>query len=91
MSAFATTSNCTSTVAEAVLSRLVGLETIDETNTMILRKYANIAAEQGINAVAFFTDLYVYAEEDFVEDGINYVGSLDKLDDIVDRIFRAAA
>lgn len=79
----------TSTLAEGVLSMLIGLGHIDETNTFVLRTYAAKAEKMfGIEPDEFYIGIYVSAEykgdcED-LED--YYVGEWDLLDYRVEKL-----
>lgn len=78
----------TCTLSESVLSMLIGLGRIDETNTFALRTYAAKAKEMfGIEPADFYTELYIFAEDEGdYEDLENYVGDWELLDYRVEKL-----
>ena len=76
----------TCTLAEGVLSKLIGLNLIDETNPMYLRTFAKKAKEElDIPELKFYTDIYVY--EDAPHEGVaNYAGDFELLDELVEEL-----
>lgn len=79
------------TLADAVISRLIGLRYLDESNPRLVAAYQEIAFNRlGITANRFYTDIYhavEIADDLSIQDFDDFAGDFNLLDFRVDAIF----